>query len=141
LQALFWIKKREEKDLKVLNINEGAGVFLKPLENAIKFGKSVLFESVDETLDPTLDPILERNFSLKAGMKMLKLGDNEFEYNDNFKLFFTTKLANPLYTPEIMGKTLVINYTVTLQGLQNQLLNVIVGFERPDKEKQRLELV
>ncbi len=117
MQALAWIKKREEKDLKVLNINEGAGVFLKPLENAIKFGKSVLFESVDETLDPTLDPVLEKNFTIKAGLKMIKLGDNEFEYNPDFKLFFTTKLANPLYTPEIMGKTLVINYTVTLTGL------------------------
>jgi dynein heavy chain len=45
------------------------------------------------------------------------LGDNEIEYNPDFKLFFTTKLANPKYTPEIMGKSMVINYTVTLQGL------------------------
>lgn len=45
-----------------MNINEGANVFLKPLEFAIKFGKPVLFENVDEELDPTLDPILEKNF-------------------------------------------------------------------------------
>ena len=42
------------------------------------------------------------------------MGDNEFDYNDDFKLYFTTKLANPKYTPEIMSKTMVINYTVTL---------------------------
>ena len=42
------------------------------------------------------------------------MGDNEFDYNDDFKLYFTTKLANPKYTPEIMCKTMVINYTVTL---------------------------
>ena len=40
-----------------------------------------------------------------------------------------------------MSKTMVINYLVTLQGLKEQLLNVVVGFERPDKEKQRLELI
>jgi len=84
---------------------------------------------------------LEKNFIFKAGLKVIKLGDSEFEYNNDFKLFFTTKLANPMYTPEIMGKTMVINYTVTLQGLQDQLLNVIVGFERPEKEKQRVELI
>ena len=44
---------------------------------------------------------------------MLKLGDSEFEYNPLFKLYFATKLANPKYTPEIMGKTMVINYMVT----------------------------
>ena len=125
----------------MLNINEGAGVFLKPLENAIKYGKPVLFESVDEELDPTLDPILEKNFITRNGVKFLKLGENEVEYNSDFSLFFTTKLSNPRYTPEIMGKTMVINYMVTLQGLHQQLLNVVVGFERPDKEKQRLLLI
>jgi dynein heavy chain len=117
LQAVVWIKRREEKELKILNINEGAGVFLKPLENAVKFGKPVLFESVDEELDPTLDAILEKNFVSRNGVKFLKLGENEVEFHNEFNLYFTTKLANPRYTPEIMGKTMVINYTVTLNGL------------------------
>lgn len=45
---------------------------------------------------------------------MIKLGDNIFDYHEDFRLYFTTKLSNPKYTPEIMGKTMVINYTVTL---------------------------
>ncbi len=117
LQAVQWIKKREEKDLKILNINEGANVFLKPLEFAVKFGKPVLFESVDEELDPTLDPILEKNFISKNGLKYIKIGENDVDYHPSFQLYFTTKLANPKYTPEIMGKTMVINYTVTVNGL------------------------
>lgn len=143
LQAVTWIKRREEKEqgFKVLNMNEGATVFLKPLENCIRFGKPCLFENVDEELDPTLDPILEKNFVQKTEPKMIKLGENEIDYNDEFRLYFTSKLANPKYTPEIMGKTMVINYTVTLMGLRDQLLNVVVGFERPEKEKQRLDLV
>ena len=51
---------------------------------------------------------------------------------DNFRLFFTTKLANPHYSPEVMGKTMIINYGVTREGLANQLLNVVVAHERPD---------
>ena len=95
-------------------MNEGSGVFLKSLENCIKFGKPCLFENTDEELDPTIDPVLEKNFTVRAGMKLIKLGENEFEYSDDFRLYFTTKLANPSYTPEIMSKTMVINYTVTL---------------------------
>lgn len=124
-----------------MNLNDGSTVFLKSLENCIRFGKPFLFENVDVELDPILDPILEKNFIMKAGIKFIKLGDNAFDYNEDFRLYFTTKLANPKYTPEIMGKTMVINYTVTLMGLRDQLLNVVVGFERPDKEKQRVELV
>ena len=63
------------------------------------------------------------------------------EWDDNFRLFFTTKLANPHYSPEIMGKTMIINYGVTMDGLANQLLNVVVGHERPDLEKQWADLV
>jgi dynein heavy chain len=99
--------------MKVLNINDGAAGFIKHLEYCIKFGKSCLFENIDEELDPTLDPILDKNFIFKGGQKMIKLGDNEIDYIDSFKLFFTTKLSNPKYSPEIMGKTMVINYTVT----------------------------
>jgi len=98
----------------VRNINEGAGFFLKALENCIKFGKAFLFEGVDEELDPTIDPLLEKNFIIKAGLKLIKLGENEFDYNEDFRLYMCTKLANPKYTPEIMGKSMVINYTVTL---------------------------
>ena len=32
---------------------------------------------------------------------------------------------------------MVINYTVTLKGLEDQLLSVIVGFERKELEEQR----
>jgi len=142
LQAVQWIKKKEEKMLTILNLNDGATAYLKMLENSIKFGKTVLFENVDVELDPTIDPVLEKNFVIKgAGVKYLRLGDNDIEFNEDFKLFLTTKLANPQYTPEIMGKTMVINYTVTLQGLWDQLLNVVVGFEKPEKEKQRLQLI
>lgn len=136
-----WIKKKEDKEMKILNINDGPGVFIKFMEAAVRYGKSVLFENIDEELDPTLDPVLDKSFNYKLGQKFLKLGDNDVDYNESFRLFFTTKLSNPKYTPEIMGKTMVINYTVTLQGLRDQLLNVVVGFERPDKEKQRLQLI
>ena len=93
-------------------------------------------------MDPIIDPVLEKNIIIKAGQKLIKIGDNEIEYNEKgFRLFLTSKLANPNYTPEIMSKTMVINYTVTMTGLRDQLLNVVVEFEKPEKEKQRKDLI
>jgi dynein heavy chain len=125
---------------------------MKHLELAIQFGNPFLFENINEELDPLLDPVLEKNgemfisncinFLLNMYVravvftvgttKMIKLGDKLVEWDDNFRLFLTTKLANPHYSPEIMGKTMIINYGVTMEGLANQLLNVVVGHERPD---------
>jgi hypothetical protein len=56
-------------------------------------------------------------------------------------MYMTSKLSNPHYTPEIFGKASIINFAVTQDGLRDQLLNVVVGYERPDLEAQRLELV
>lgn len=80
---------------------------------AIQFGNSVLFEGIDEELDPMIDPILEKNIVRQAGIPMITLGDNTFEFNEAFRMFFTTKIGNPNYTPEIFGKTMIINFSVT----------------------------
>ena len=53
----------------------------------------------------------------------------------------TTKLSNPNYTPEIFGKSMVINFGVTLDGLRDQLLNEVVLSERNDLARHSEELI
>jgi dynein heavy chain len=65
---------------------------------------------------------------------LIGMGDNPVPYSDEFKLFLTTKISNPIYTPEIFGKTMIINFSVTMTGLRDQLLNEIVQYERPELE-------
>ena len=57
------------------------------------------------------------------------------------RLYLNTKLANPKYTPAIFGRTMIINYTVTMKGLEDQLLSVIVGFEKRELEEDRERLI
>lgn len=72
---------------------------------------------------------------------MIKLTDTEIDYSSDFQLFLTTKINNPNYTPEMFGKTMIINFNVTLQGLRDQLLNDVVAFEKPELEALRQRLV
>ena len=57
------------------------------------------------------------------------------------RLYLNTKLSNPKYTPAVFGRTSIINYTVTLKGLEDQLLSVIVGFEKKELEEHRARLI
>jgi dynein heavy chain len=139
MQIVSWIKAKEEKNgLTVKSFNDE---YVKHLELALMYGKPFLFENLDEELDPMIDPVLEKRYVLTNGQKMISLGDSELEWNDNFFLMMTTKIANPRYSPEVMGKASIINCVITLEGLAAQLLNVVVGFERPDLEEQRRKLV
>ncbi|XP_035829687.1 dynein heavy chain 10, axonemal isoform X2 [Aplysia californica] len=139
-QALNWIKKKEEpNNLKVCTFNDPD--FLKQLELAIKYGFPFLFQDVDEYIDPVIDNVLEKNIKGGQGREFVMLGDKEVDYDPNFRLYLNTKLANPKYGPNIFGKSMVINYTVTLKGLEDQLLSVIVKFERKELEEQRERLI
>lgn len=43
-------------------------------------------------------------------------------------------MANPHYKPEMQAQTTLINFTVTRDGLEDQLLAEVVKAERPDLE-------
>jgi len=57
---------------------------------------------------------------------LIRFGEGEIDFDRNFKLFITTKIPNPNYLPEIYIKVTVINFTVTFEGLEDQLLADVV---------------
>lgn len=140
LQAWTWIKKKEQQNnLKILSFNDSD--FLKQLEMSIIYGIPVLFEDVDDYIDPVIDNVLQKNIQVVSGRKFVILGDKEVDYDPNFRLYLTTKFANPKFDPAVFAKAMVINYTVTQTGLEDQLLSVVVRSERPDLEAQRETLI
>uniref|UniRef100_G1NZM7 Dynein axonemal heavy chain 11 n=1 Tax=Myotis lucifugus TaxID=59463 RepID=G1NZM7_MYOLU len=72
--------------------------------------------------------------------RYIRIGDKECEFHENFRLLLHTKLANPHYKPELQAQTTLLNFTVTEDGLEAQLLAEVVSIERPDLEKFKLLL-
>ena len=70
--------------------------------------------------------------------RYIKMGDKEVEYHPEFRLILHTKLANPHYKPEMQAQTTLINFTVTREGLEDQLLADVVRKERPDLEETKV---
>jgi len=139
-QANKWIRNMEkENGLKVVTLKQSD--YLRTLENAITFGQPVLMQEVEELLDPSLEPIMSRAIVKVGNRSIIKLGDKEVDYNPEFRFYLTTKLANPHYTPEISTKACLVNFCVKQQGLEDQLLGIVVRKERPELEVQKNDLV
>lgn len=122
-------------------IDFGMSDFMKVVEHAVQFGKTVLLQNVMETLDPSLNPILNKAVVRQGGQDLIKLDDRMVSYNQHFRFFITTKLNNPHYPPEISTKTTLVNFAVKEQGLEAQLLGIVVRKERPQLEEQKDNLV
>lgn len=72
--------------------------------------------------------------------RYIKIGDKEVEFHPEFRLILHTKLANPHYKPEMQAQTSLINFTVTIDGLEDQLLANVVRLERPDLEELKVSI-
>ncbi|XP_076257481.1 dynein beta chain, ciliary-like [Rhynchophorus ferrugineus] len=136
LQGIKWIKTKYGDDLKVVRTTQKT--YLDVIEVGISEGRTVLIENIGETLDAVLDPVLGRVLVKKG--RCIKIGDKEIDYDPRFRLILHTKLANPHYKPEIQAQTTLINFTVTRDGLEEQLLAEVVKVERPDLEMLKSSL-
>lgn len=79
-------------------------MFRNCMEDCLSFGKPMLIENIEEELDPVLDPVLERRLIKKGKMYVMPLADKEVDFTETFRLFVTTRLPNPHFTPELSAK-------------------------------------
>jgi dynein heavy chain, axonemal len=109
--------------------------FLREITAVVRSGKPCLVEDIEENLDPAIDPILgQQQFMTEAGIMQIRLGSDNVDFDEGFKFYMTTKMPNPHYLPEICIKVTLINFTVTFEGLEQQLLGDVVVAEKPEVE-------
>ncbi|XP_060101418.1 dynein axonemal heavy chain 14-like [Heteronotia binoei] len=138
-QAYKWICQMARGCLRQIRATDST--YLRTLENSMRVGESVLLEDIPETLDSNMKPILRKDIYGRGGQTFIRIGECEVEYNENFRLYMTTQKANPHFLPAICKMVTMINFTVTFQGLQDQLLTAVVIHEKPELEQQRCTLL
>ena len=97
--------------MKIINFSETH--YLKTVQTAIQSGYSILLENVEETLEPSIDSVLQKQTYEEDNRILIRVGDKKIDYDKNFKMYITTKMANPHYLPEIYIKVTVINFSIT----------------------------
>ncbi|KAF4522383.1 hypothetical protein B566_EDAN012965 [Ephemera danica] len=138
-QAKQWIKNAEgENGLLVLKMSNPK--YTDALQRAINNGWPALIEDVGEELDPALNPLFLKQTYMLGGMLNIRVGNDVVRYNENFRLYLTTRLSNPHYLPETAILVTLLNFAITPRGLEDQLLGLVVATERPDLEESRQQL-
>ena len=91
----------------------GDATLMRTLESCIRLGHPLLLEQCGSTLEPQIMPLLEGTVTSQGHRCFIRLAGSDVDYDVNFKLYMTTKLANPHYLPEVCIATNLINFTVT----------------------------
>uniref|UniRef100_A0A8C3EQ44 Dynein axonemal heavy chain 17 n=1 Tax=Corvus moneduloides TaxID=1196302 RepID=A0A8C3EQ44_CORMO len=135
LQGSKWIKNKFGEDLQIVRL--GQRRYLDIIAQAVSEGQTLLIEDIGETVEAVLDPLLSRT---TAKGRYIRIGDKEVEYNQQFHLILHTRCFNPHYKPEVQAQCTLINFLVTREGLEDQLLAAVVARERPDLETLKANL-
>jgi dynein heavy chain, axonemal len=137
LQGQNWIRNKykefidPQRSITTLNHPKFKDMFLK---HCMEFGLTLIVEGIENDVDPMLDPVLDKQIQTRARNVFIDVGGTMMDYNDNFKLFLTCRLANPSFSPELSAKTTIIDFAVTQTGLEQQLLGRVLS-----KEQRALE--
>ncbi|XP_065549706.1 dynein axonemal heavy chain 17 [Lathamus discolor] len=136
LQGIKWIRNKYGEELQAIRL--GQKNYLDTIERAVSEGQTLLIEDMGETVEPVLDHLLGRNTTKKG--RYIRIGDKEVEYNPSFRLILHTKYSNPHYKPEVQAQCTLINFLVTREGLEDQLLAAVVAKEHPHLETLKANL-
>lgn len=125
--GISWLKQWIDK-LQVTN--QSNPKFTNELELAVRFGKSLMIEELDE-IEPILVPVLKRDIEQDGSRSMVRIGDKVIEYNKDFKLYLSTRNTSMKLPLNTLAFVSLINYSVTQSGLESKLLSLIINQEKP----------
>ncbi|NXI41699.1 DYH17 protein, partial [Galbula dea] len=135
LEGIKWIKNKYGEELQAIHL--GQKRYLDIIEQAVSEGQTLLIEDMGEMVEPVLDHLLGRN-TIKD--RYIRIGDKEVEYHPRFHLILHTRCSNPHYKPEVQAQCTLINFLVTQERLEDELLAAVVAKEQPDLETLKANL-
>lgn len=137
-QALCWIKSMEKmNNLTILNTLELRHTA--KIMKCIESGTPVLIQNLID-LEPAFDALL-LNYSFKQnGKDYICFGNATIRYNNMFRLYLISNFNKPQYSADVFNKVTIINFSLTEEGLEDQLLKTVFTKEIPDIQDQNQKL-
>jgi dynein heavy chain len=133
-QALRWIKTKEAERVSAAPAQCITTLAARNLKDQIEFcmgeGLPLIIENVENEVDPMLDPVMDKAIIKKGKNMYINVSDQNMDYSPKFTLYMTSRLPNPHFSPELSAKCTVIDFTVTLRGLEQQLLGRVLQMEQ-----------
>uniref|UniRef100_A0A8B9SHL9 Cytoplasmic dynein 2 heavy chain 1 n=1 Tax=Anas platyrhynchos TaxID=8839 RepID=A0A8B9SHL9_ANAPL len=138
-RATEWLKTHlKESRLEVVNQQDTN--FLTSLELAVRFGKTLIIQEMDG-VEPVLYPLLRKDLVVQGPRYAIQIGEKIIDYNEEFRLFLSTRNPNPFIPPDASSIVTEVNFTTTGSGLRGQLLALTIQHEKPNLEEQKTKLL
>lgn len=138
-RATEWLKAHlKESRLEIINQQDAS--FSNAIELAVRFGKTLIIQEMDK-VEPILYPLLRKDLVSMGPRYVVQIGDKLVDYNEDFRLFMTTRNPLPDVTPDAASIISEINFTTTRAGLCSQLLALTIQHEKPELEQRKTELL
>ncbi|NXC70641.1 DYHC2 protein, partial [Anhinga anhinga] len=119
LRATEWLKTHlKESRLEVINQQDSN--FLTTLELAVRFGKTLIIQEMDG-VEPVLYPLLRKDLVAQGPRYAIQIGEKMIDYNEEFRLFLSTRNPNPFIPPDASSIVTEVNFTTTGSGLRGQV--------------------
>ncbi|KAJ3280883.1 Cytoplasmic dynein 2 heavy chain 1, partial [Borealophlyctis nickersoniae] len=138
-QAIEWLKTHLA-DRKPEVINQHDETFLRAVELAVRFGKTLIVQETRE-VEPVLYPLLRGDLAKQGPRFVVQLGEKSVDYNESFRLFLVTRRSAFVIPPDATALVAEVNFTVTRAGLAGQLLGVTLKHEKPELEVEKVKLL
>jgi dynein heavy chain, axonemal len=152
-----WLRGIFAKDnIQVVKASESSEAVMKIIDNSIRNGYPLLIDDIRGKLNPLIEDLLQKvmiftssnptqgrrgstqSAATVPNVVKIRIGDNEIPYNNDFKLFLLTRELHPTLTTDSLDRLTVINFSITSKGFEEQLLDDLIRFEKPElHEKQR----
>jgi len=107
------------------------------LEVAMTQGLTVICENMTENVEPPIKAVINRELSEIQGDKYIRFNDEQVEFSEKFRFFMVSNQSNPHFSPEVQTKTRILNFSVTKEGLEQQLLSIVCKSESQRDEDER----
>ena len=139
-QATKWLREHLNRrpDVHTEYTTPADERFAHNLELAVRFGKTLIVAECDGIV-PLLYPIMRRDLISQGPKKVVPIGDKLVDWQDTFKLYLVTRQCDLTLPPDAQALTSEVNFSITREGLEGQLLGITINSEQPDLERQKQE--
>lgn len=138
-QANKWIKQMESGNhLKV--VKQSNPTYFSTLLECMKTGHPILIEDVVEPLNICMEPIYNYRIS-KCDNSIRLNSQTSVKMSDGFRLYLTSNAKSLDFISELSGKLNIINFIFASNGLEENLLDILVLKENPYLREERDELL
>jgi dynein heavy chain 2 len=138
-RVVNWLQQHL-KDSKLEVIQQSSPNFVRSLELAVRFGKTLVVREV-EYIEPLLYPLLRKDMTKQGPRNIVTVGEKSVDYNDSFKLFLVTRNPDFQVPPDASALVTCVNFTITRTGLAGQLLGITIQHEKPQIEIEKVNLL